>query len=136
MLRGIFQQLDAGAHVPLAPGSDDLNRRIERIDGEFEADLVVTLARRAMGDGIRPDLTGYGDQMLGDQRPGDGAAEQILPLIERVGPQHGEDEVAGEFLPQIDDADVFHAKHLRLRPRRLISSPWPRSAVKVTTSHP
>ena len=59
------------------------------------------------------------DQVLGDHRPGDRGAEQVLALIERIGAEHREDEIAHEFLAHIDDADVLDAEHLGLLARRL-----------------
>lgn len=64
MILGIFEKLGAGADVPLAPGSNDLKRRIERIDGQFEPDLVVALACCTVGNGIRADFPGYADRCL------------------------------------------------------------------------
>ena len=59
------------------------------------------------------------DQALGDQRPGDRGAEQIDALIEGVGAEHREDEVADELLAQILDVDLLDAEHLGLAARRL-----------------
>jgi hypothetical protein len=61
---------------------------------------------------------GYFNQPLGDQRAGDGGAEQILALINRIGAEHREDEIAHEFLAQILDIDVLDAEHLGLFARR------------------
>ena len=58
---------------------------------------------------VGADLFGDLDLPLGDQRPGDGGAEQVLALVKRVGPEHGEDEIAHEFLAQILDEDLLHA---------------------------
>jgi hypothetical protein len=110
---------------------------LERIGRELEADLVVALAGGAMGDGVGADLRGDLDQLLGDQRAGDRGSEQIDALIDGIGAEHREDVVAHEFLAQILDEDVLglDAEQQRLLARRPSSSPWPRSAVKVTTSH-
>ena len=78
----------------------------ERVGGELEAHLVVALAGGAMGDGIGAGLGGDLDQALGDQRPGDRGAEQIDALVEGIGAEHREDEVADEFLAQILDMDL------------------------------
>jgi hypothetical protein len=88
---------------------------------EFEAHLVVALAGRAVGDRVGADLAGDVDQVLGDQRPRDRGAEQILALVERVGAEHREHVVAHEFLAHILDEDVFglDAEQLGLLARRL-----------------
>jgi hypothetical protein len=88
-----------------------------------------------VGAGQQRDL----DLALGDQRPGDRGAEQVLALVERVGAEHREHEVAHELFAQVLDVDVLglDAEQLGLGLRAgSSSSPWPRSAVKVTTSQP
>ena len=87
---------------------------------------------------IGADLAGDLDLLLGDERPGDRGPQQVLPLVQGVGAEHREHIVADEFLAQVLDEDV-----LRLDPSSsafsragLSSSPWPRSAVNVTTSQP
>ena len=111
---GIGDQPVAGAQVPFPPGGDHPDARLQRIVGELEADLVVALAGRAVGDGVRAGLAGDLDLAPGDQRARDRGAEQILPLIERVGAEHREDEVAHELLAQVVDIDLLHAHRLGL----------------------
>ena len=119
VLLGEVDQVGARLELPFAPGRDDLDVGVERIVGELEAHLVVALARRAMGDGIGAGRLGDLDQALGDQRPGDRGAEQIDALVERVGPEHREDEIAHELLAEIFDEDLLDAEHLGLLARRL-----------------
>ncbi len=85
----------------LPPGGDDLDIRRERGRGQLEAHLVVALAGRAVGDGLGAVGVGDLDHALGDERPGDAGAEEILAFVERAGLDHGEDEVARELLAQI-----------------------------------
>ena len=61
------------------------------------------------------------DLALGDQRPRDRGAEQVQPLVERVGAHHREDVIADEFLAQVVDEDVLgpDPHQLGLVPRRL-----------------
>ena len=68
--------------VPLAPRRDDLDAGLERVIGELEAHLVVALAGGAVTDGVGADLARDLDLLLGDQRPRDRGAEQILPLVD------------------------------------------------------
>ena len=118
MLLGELDQLRARGQVPFAPGRDHLDIGIEGIVGQLEPHLVVALAGGAVGDGVGAGLLGDLDLPLGDQRPGDGGAQQIQPLIQGVGAEHREDEVADEFLAQILDEDLLDAQHLRLLARR------------------
>ena len=135
---GELEEPGAGGEVPFAPRRDDADRRVERIGRELEADLVVALAGGAVGDGVGAGRLGDLDEALGDQRAGDRGAEQVEPLVLGVGAEHREDEVADELVAQILDVDVFgaHAEELGLLRAGSSSSPWPRSAVKVTTSQP
>jgi hypothetical protein len=89
-------------------------------------------------DGVGAHGPGDLDLPLADQRPGDGGAQEVLPLVNRVGAEHREDVVGDEGLAQILDEHVLRpdAEQQRLVPRGPSSSPWPRSAVKVTTSAP
>ena len=107
--------------VPFAPGRDHRDVGLERVVGELEAHLVVALAGRAVRDRVGADLLGDLDLLLGDQRPRDRGAEQILPLVERVGAEHREDVVAHELLAQILDEDVLRldAEQQRLLARGL-----------------
>src|SRR6185437_11337475 len=91
------------------------------IISELEAYLVVALAGGAMRDSVSADFLGDLDLLLGDQRTRDRGAEQILPLIERVGPEHREHVVAHEFLAQVFDENIFRldAEQQRLLARRL-----------------
>ncbi len=111
----------AAGQVPLAPGGDDLDVGIERVVAELEAHLVVALAGGAVGDGVGADLAGDLDLALRDQRPGDRGAEQVDPLVERVGAEHRHHEVLHEDLAQVLDEDVLRldAEHLGLAARRL-----------------
>ncbi len=62
-----------------------------------------------MSDGIGADFFRDLDLLLGDQRPRDRGAEQILALVERIGAEHREHIVAHEFFAQILDEDVLPA---------------------------
>ncbi len=102
-------------------GAITLDVGLERIIAELEADLVVALAGGAVTDRVGADRARDLDLALGDQRPGDRGAEQILALVERVGAEHREDIVADELLPEVVDEDVLRldAEQLGLGPRRL-----------------
>ena len=121
MLFGEFDQGGARRHIPLAPRRDDLDVRFERVIGEFEPDLIIALAGRAVADGVGADLARDFDLPLGNQRPRDGRAKQIEPFILGVGAEHRKDIVAHEFFAQILDKDIFglDAEQLRFLAGRL-----------------
>ena len=121
VLLGEFDQPGARGQVPFAPRRDHRHVGLERIIGQLEAHLVVALAGRAMSNGVGADLLGDLDLLLGDQRPRDRGAEQVLALVHRVGAEHRKDVVAHEFLAQVLDEDVLRldAEQLGLGARRL-----------------
>ncbi len=119
VLFGEFQKLGAARQVPFPPWRDDPDRGIKRIGRKLEPHLIVALAGRAMGHGIGAMLMGDIDEVLGNQRPRDRGAKKVQPLIDRVGAEHREDEIAHEFLAYVDDMDVLFLdpQHQRLGPR-------------------
>ena len=79
--------------------------RRERRVGQLEADLVVALARRAVGESVGPLHGRDLDLRASDQRPRDRGAEEVGALVDRVRAQHREDEVPHELLAQVQDVD-------------------------------
>src|SRR3970282_1609784 len=118
MCLGILEKLLARGEVPLPPRRDHADPGVERVIGELEAHLVVALAGAAVRDRVRADPVRDLDLALGDQRPRDRGAEQVLALVLGVGPEHGEDEVAHELLAQVVDEDPTDAELPGLSPRR------------------
>ena len=111
------QQLVVRSEANMHPVLGDLHFRHERVGTELEADLVVALAGRAVGDGVGADLFGDFDLALGDQRAGDRGAEEILALVQRVRSEHRKDEVLDKGFAEIVDEDFLHAQHLGLGAR-------------------
>src|SRR5258707_4894349 len=70
---------------------------------------------------VGAELLGDFDLFLRDQRPRDRGAEQILPLIDRIGAEHRKYVVADEFLAYILDEDILRldAEQQRFLARRL-----------------
>ena len=90
---------------------------IERVVAEFEAHLIVAFAGGAVTHRVGARLARNFDLALGDQRPCDRGAEQVFALVNRVGTEHREHEVAHEFLAQILDEDFPDAELLRFGTR-------------------
>src|SRR5258705_10122556 len=74
-----------------------------------------------MGHSVGTELLGELDLLLRDQRTRDRRAEQILPLIHRVGAKHRKHVIADEFLAYILDEDILRldAEQQRFLARRL-----------------
>ncbi len=98
----------------LPPRRDDLDLRRERGGGQLEAHLVVALAGRAVGHRLRAVGVGDLDHALGDERPGDARAQEILPFVERARLDHRKDEVARELLAEIVHLAAARAGRERL----------------------
>ena len=114
----VFLRIDhealARVQVPFPPRRDHADVRVEGVGAELESDLVVAFSGGPVSDRVGAALRRDLHQTLGDEGPGDGSAEQILALVDRVGPEHGKHEVAGELLPQILDVDRGGPERLRL----------------------
>jgi hypothetical protein len=80
-------------------GAMTFRRGIERHDGQFEADLVVALAGRAVRNCIRADFVRHVHQMFGDQGARHRRAEQVLALVHRSGTQQREKVIGWRILP-------------------------------------
>ena len=119
VLLGKGDALGPARQVPLPPGHDNFEVRGQGLVGELEAHLVVALAGGAVAHRVGAGSPGHLHLGLGDQGPGDGSAQEIGPLIEGVGPEHGPDEVPDELFLEVLDIDLVGAggpglrRHLR-----------------------
>ena len=59
VLLGVLNHLRAALQVPLPPGGNDLDVRLESVVGHLEADLVVTLTRGTVADSVSSNLYTY-----------------------------------------------------------------------------
>src|SRR5262245_31452858 len=136
MLLGELNQLGTRRQVPFAPGSDHLHVWLERVVAKLKSHLVVAFTGGAVRHRFGSDLLGDLDLLLGDQRPRDRGAEQVLALIDRVGSKHRKHVVAHELFTR-SSINMFSGlipSSKALARAGSSSSPWPRSAVNVTTS--
>ncbi len=102
-LHGVDHLLLACLELPLANRRDDLEVRVETRDADLEANLIVALAGAAVTDVLRPTPVSLLDEVLHDDRPGHGAHERILVLVERIGLER-----PGDVLLDVLFAHVFH----------------------------
>ena len=72
-----------------------------------------------MGNRIGTSLTSDFNLAFGDQGAGNTGAEQILALINGIGPEHRKNVVTHEFFPEVLNEDFPHTQTFCLRPRRL-----------------
>ncbi len=96
------------------PRGDDLQVGGQGHVGQLEADLVVALAGGPVADRVGPGLAGRLDLLGGDQRPGDARAQQVVLLVDGVGPQHREAVPLGELPPQVGDDHLVGPALVRL----------------------
>ena len=90
-----------GVKFPIANGSEDLELRVEGLDGGFEANLVVALAGAAMGDVLRAVLVRSLDHVLREQRTRKCGKQRVGVLVEAVGGKRLGEVLAGVFLAHI-----------------------------------
>ena len=81
---GIIDLLVAALDIPNAPGRDDGHFGRERFNGQFEAHLIVPLARAAVADRIGALFFGDLYDALGDDGARKRRAEQVFVLIYRA----------------------------------------------------
>src|SRR5580658_8181642 len=100
LLAGVGNHVGAAYERPIGtpPRRDDLQVRRESRERQLEAHLVVALAGRAMRDSVGAFRARNLDQFLGDNRPRDRGAEQVVALVDGARAEHWKYEVSGEFL--------------------------------------
>ena len=98
-LRAAGEFLPEGVELPRR---DDGELGRQRHVGKLEAALIVALAGGAMGDRVRLLLLRNGELRLGDQGTRDRGSEVILAFIDGIRAHHRIDEVAREFLNQVE----------------------------------
>src|SRR5690554_750927 len=118
-LFAVGHQRFTGSQIPLAPGSDHLDARLECVGTQLETHLVVALAGCTVRDGIGAGFVGNLDQTFGDQRARNRRAEQILAFIDGIGTEHREYEVTHKLFTQVFNVDLFHAQRFGLGTCRL-----------------
>ena len=73
VLFGVIQQIRSALKLvqkfPIFPRRDDLNRRVQRVEGQFEPHLIVPFAGRAVRNVFRALFVGDFDMFLGNHRP-------------------------------------------------------------------
>ena len=137
VLLGEGDQRGAAGQVPFPPGGDHLHVRLQGVIGQLEAHLVVALAGRAMGHGVGADLPRRSRSAAWRSAAGRWRCRAGTgPRTARWRGTSGR-RSRGRIPPA--------GRRRRCSPRVMpssralsragpSSSPWPRSAVKVTTS--
>ena len=100
---GVGQGVLPRTDVPFAPGGDDAEQRVQRLDSELETHLVVAFASAAVGHSASPFLLGNLDHVLGGDGARKGGAEQVLALVDGAGLHRGKGVLCEEFFAQVDD---------------------------------
>ena len=95
--------LEALDELGVPPGGDGLDPRVEGLGAHLEADLVVPLPGRAVGNVRRPLLLGDADHLLGNAGAGDGGAQEVPPLVDGVALDGVEYVVLDELLAKVGD---------------------------------
>ncbi len=88
--------LRLAVHIPVPHRGHDAQFRCHCLHRYIEPHLIVALPGAAVPDGCRPLGPRYLRQLAGDERPGQGSGEGVLPLIDGPSRQRREREVARE----------------------------------------
>ena len=94
--------LDVAGQRQVTNRADGLQRRVDGGDGDLETNLIVALAGAAVGNGVSAELVGGTDEMLGNQRTGDGGDQRVHAFVHGVGLQGLHAVFVGEFITGID----------------------------------
>ena len=113
---GVVDQCGARVEVPHAPRGDHLDIGLQGVVGQLEPHLIVALAGGAVGHGLGVLRQRHLELALGDEGPGDGGAQQVGALVDRVAPEHGEHVVANEHFLEIVHHHLAGAGGQRLAP--------------------
>ena len=118
MLLSIVQQilttLEAVAELGQPPGRNNLDGRLDSVERELEADLVVALAGAAVRHKVAALLLGDADLGAGDDGAGQRGAEQVAALVGGVALDGAEAELLDELLLQVLDDHLLRADLERL----------------------
>src|ERR1017187_6797143 len=112
--RSVVETVFARDKRPLAPRYDHLELRRERLECVFEADLVISLDRRA----VRQSSRALGQRVLylvlRNDRPCDRRSEHVFVLVDCARPDGGEDIFAEKFFAKILHDGLLGASLVRL----------------------
>src|SRR5262245_662678 len=109
-LVGVIDSVLARYDVPFAPGRDHRHFGREGFEGQFKTDLIVSFARASVGQRVAAGKLRDLDLAFGDDRTGEGSAEQVFVLVDGAGAQCGPDVFGDEFVAQIFDVNFRRAR--------------------------
>ena len=110
----VFDGVFARNDVPFAPRRDHRQLRRQRLVGELEAHLVVALAGAAVGQRVAAGGQRHFHLLLGQQRPCDGCAQQVLVLVDAAGAHQLPEVLGDELLAHVLDVHFRSAGLARL----------------------
>ena len=111
---GIGDLVGTALQIPLANRGDNLEPRVEGLDGSLKTNLVVALAGAAVGDIRGAKLVSDLDELLGKQRTGQSREQRILVLVHGVGSDGLGQELIGELVAQVEHLTIENAQVERL----------------------
>ena len=103
VVQQILPALESVAELGQPPWGNDLDARLERVEGQLEADLVIALAGAAMRHEVAVLLLCNADLGAGDDRAGERGAEEVAALVRGIALDSAEAQLLDEFLLQVED---------------------------------
>ena len=118
VLLGVVEQilpaLEAIAELGQPPRGNDLDGGLEGVEGQLEADLVVTLTGAAVGDEAATFLLSNADLGASNNGAGQRGAEEVAALIRSVALHSAEAEFFDKLLLQVENDHLQRANLERL----------------------
>lgn len=110
----VLAALETVAELGQPPGRNDLDGRLDGVESELEADLVIALARAAVGDEVAAFLLGDADLRAGNDWTSQAGSEQVATLVCGVALDGAETELLDKLLLQVENDHLQRANLERL----------------------
>jgi hypothetical protein len=91
------------------PRSNDLDVRLEPIEGKFEADLIIAFASATVRDEVASLALSDSDHATGDDGAGERSTKEVHIFIDAVRLDSGVDQFSDELAPEILQEEFFGA---------------------------
>ena len=119
----VFNFFLTALQIPDSPGSDDLHFRSESLDSQLKPHLVVSFSGTAVADCVGAFRFGDFYNSFGDNRTGEGGAQQIFVFINSASLDGGKNEILHKHLVQILDVQLGGSCLFRffLQPGKLLT---------------
>jgi hypothetical protein len=121
IVKQVLPALEAITELGQPPWRDDLNGRLEGVESELEADLVVALASAAVGDELAAFLLCDADLCASNDWASQAGSEEVSAFVRGIALDSAEAELLNELLLEVEDD---HLQRTDLERLLLDLIPW------------